>query len=64
MRKKPWHPDAEPVSPRKFERRRKANIRLLKAMRETIVVTGKPVHPRTCLWSHETIIGLPWPARE
>jgi hypothetical protein len=55
-----WHPAAEKVPPRTFERRRKENIRILKAMRETIVCTGKPIRPRTCFWRDEHIIGLPW----
>jgi hypothetical protein len=57
---KPWHPDAETVPPAKFEKRRKENIRILKAVRETILSTGKPYRPRTFLAWHEDVIGLPW----
>src|SRR5262245_12347818 len=56
----PWHPEAKKVPPTEFENRRKKNIRILKAMRETIVSTGKPYRPRTCLAWYEHVIGLPW----
>ena len=55
-----WHPEAEKVPRVEFEKLRKANIRILKAMRETIQSTGKPYRPRTCLIWFEDVIGLPW----
>jgi len=60
----PWHPEAKPVTPREFERGRKKNIRLLKAIRETIVNTGKPYRPSTCNPWYDHIIGLPWKGRK
>jgi hypothetical protein len=57
---RPWVPYAPKVPPDEFETNRKKNIRMLHAIRETIVSTGKPYHPRTCLWWDERIIGLPW----
>jgi hypothetical protein len=57
---KPWHPMAKKVRPAEFEKRRKKNIRILKAIRETIRSTGKPYRPRTCLAWFERVIGLPW----
>jgi hypothetical protein len=59
----PWHPLAEKVRPAEFEKRRKKNIRILKAVRETILSTGKPYRPRTCLAWYEDVIGLPWSKR-
>src|SRR5262249_47013011 len=56
----PWHPEAEKVPRAEFEKRRKKNIRILKAVRETILSTGKPYRPRTCLAWYEHVIGLPW----
>jgi hypothetical protein len=56
----PYHPEAEKVPPTEFEKRRKKNIRILKAVRETILSTGKPYRPRTCLAWYEDVIGLPW----
>jgi hypothetical protein len=56
----PWHPEAEKIPPAEFEKRRKENIRILKAVRETILSTGKPYRPRTCLPWFEYLIGLPW----
>jgi hypothetical protein len=59
----PEHPAAEKMSRKKFERRRKANTRILKAMRETIIRTGQPYRPKTCFDTHEHILGLPWDDR-
>jgi hypothetical protein len=59
-----WHPEARKVPPAKFEKRRKKNIRILKAIRETIRSTGKPYRPRTCLAWYERVLGLPWAARQ
>jgi hypothetical protein len=54
-------PDAPPLSSAEFEEARKQNIRFLKAMRETILSTGQPYRPRTCISTlYEQIIGLPW----
>lgn len=56
----PWHPEAKKVAPAEFEKRRKKNIRVLNAIRETILSTGKPYRPRTCMRWYERIIGLQW----
>lgn len=53
-------PDAPPLSPAEFEEARKQNTRILKAMREMILSTGKPYRPKTCISMLEYIIGLPW----
>lgn len=54
-------PDAPPLSAAEFEKARKQNIRILKAMRETILSTGKPYRPRTCINTfYESLIGVPW----
>jgi hypothetical protein len=53
-------PDAPPLSSAEFEKARKQNLRILKAMRETIRSTGKPYRPRTCINLPEYLIGLPW----
>jgi hypothetical protein len=54
-------PDAPPLSSAEFEEARKKNIQILKAMRETILSTGKPYRPRMCINTlYEQIIGLPW----
>jgi hypothetical protein len=59
-----WHPYAKPVPPAEFESRREANIRVLTAIRESIVRTGKPYRARTIEGSHEYIFGLPWTGRK
>jgi hypothetical protein len=55
-----WHPEAKKVAPAEFEKRRKKNIRILKAIRETILSTGKPYRPRTCLAWYERVLRLRW----
>src|SRR5262249_49399533 len=55
----PSHPNAKKVAPAEFEKRRKKNIRILKAIREMILSTGKPYRPRTCLAWYEQVL-LRW----
>jgi hypothetical protein len=55
-----WHPEAKKVPPAEFEKRRKKNIRILRAIRETILSTGKPYRPRSCLAWYQRVIGLQW----
>jgi len=60
----PWHAQAEQYPIDEFNRLRDENVRILKAVRQYIVHTGKPYRPKVLDgWSSE-IIALPWTGRE
>jgi len=66
----PWHAQAEQFPIDEFDRLRDENVRILKAVRQYIVRTGKPYLPKTLDGpknrnsGERQIIALPWTGRE
>jgi hypothetical protein len=61
----PWHPEAERLPIKMFNRLREDNLRILKAIRQYIVDKGEPYRPKTLLrgWPNY-LFGLPWTTRK
>lgn len=59
----PWHPEANRLPIEEFDRRRHANLKTLKAIRQYIVATGRPYAAKTLDDHHSCIFGLPWSGR-
>ena len=59
----PWHPLAARLPPEEFNRRREANLQMLKAIRQYVVATGKPYRAKTLDDAHSRFFGLPWTGR-
>jgi hypothetical protein len=60
----PWHPEAEQLPIKKFDRLRDENLKKLKGIRQAIVQTGRPYIPRTLFDSPRQFFGLPWSSRK
>ncbi|MBI1914496.1 MAG: hypothetical protein HYS12_07130 [Planctomycetes bacterium] len=60
----PWHPEAERRPINEFNRLRDENVRILKAIRQYIVQTGKPYRPKILDGWPSEIIALPWTGRQ
>jgi len=60
----PWHAQAEQFPIDKFNRLRDENVRILQAVRQSIVHTGKPYRPVILDGWSSKIIALPWTGRE
>ncbi len=60
----PWHPEAEPLELREFNRLRDDNIETLTAIRRYVNETGKRYRTNRIDGAHDCIFGLPWSGRK
>jgi len=56
----PWHENASGYSTDEFNRLRDENLRILKAIRQSIVLTGQPYRPKALHYYRTHILGLSW----